>query len=468
MHSVPRLPKATAAFLLATVVALTVLVVLGLYDGCLEEAHHKLGHDKGGGATPPAPACSDGKDNDGAGKTDYPADLGCTDTNNTDETDSTTPPPPPSSDPDTTGWTSLEKYNYFERIKGIDRFFALDTKGVSHEPYIGETNTPNSRTGPHSTDIPDWNALLEKMLTELEKRGATISGFSVDENQIWGGYTLNTYSSGPDGTSNPAIDTPNDQAPIWEKHLTKTGYNESKAGGELGAGIYAGSGHVMSLAGTAVSPTTGMDTFQYLKSRGYKNVRLEFRWELLQPALGGEYDPANLAELKRAVADARSAGLTVIIEPHNYAWYKVSDATYYKLGDGNLTGEHFADLWKRLSTEFKSDPQVVYDLMNEPGVQGPIPLNGYSNQAKAWEAYSQQAVDAIRANGDDKLIYVPTWQNSDIIAAFCHPTGPWINDPAKNHQYAFHTYYWVNGWQGSGNYSLDYPTEDAHAKAAGY
>lgn len=40
---------------------------------------------------PTTPACSDGTDNDSDGKTDFPADPGCTDANDTDETDSAPP-----------------------------------------------------------------------------------------------------------------------------------------------------------------------------------------------------------------------------------------------------------------------------------------------------------------------------------------------------------------------------------------
>jgi len=43
-------------------------------------------------APPPAPACSDGLDNDADGQTDFPADPGCVDTTDTDETNA--PPPP--------------------------------------------------------------------------------------------------------------------------------------------------------------------------------------------------------------------------------------------------------------------------------------------------------------------------------------------------------------------------------------
>jgi hypothetical protein len=49
-------------------------------------------------APPPQPQCSDGLDNDGDGLTDHPADPGCTDASDTDETDPTPPPPPQCSD----------------------------------------------------------------------------------------------------------------------------------------------------------------------------------------------------------------------------------------------------------------------------------------------------------------------------------------------------------------------------------
>jgi hypothetical protein len=44
-------------------------------------------------ATPPSPACSNGKDDDGDGRIDFPADPGCTSATDDDETD----PPPPGS-----------------------------------------------------------------------------------------------------------------------------------------------------------------------------------------------------------------------------------------------------------------------------------------------------------------------------------------------------------------------------------
>ena len=378
-------------------------------------------------------------------------------------------------DPDMTGWTSLEKYNYHERIKPMRTWLAGDTA------YIGEANTPR---GTKFGDTTEWNALLEKMLVELDKDKHAISAFSVDERQRWGGYPLNSYSSGSDGGTNLAIDTPAQQAPVWEKHLSAAaggatrGYNAAAGTGALEIGQYAGSPGTYGeykdyhYAGNHVSPTTGMDTFQYLKRRGYDNVRIGFKWERVQPVLGGPLDAAEMQRLRTSVNDAGAAGLKVIIEPHNYAYWKFKDgealapAAYYRMGDGNLKPEHFYDLWKRLSTEFKANPSAyAYDLMNEPGVQGSIPLNGYPSQAKAWEAYAQGALDAIRANGDNKLVYVPTWRNSPGDVGNYHPDGKWIKDPANNYQYAFHLYFWIDGW---GNYTKSYADENAAAASRGY
>jgi uncharacterized protein YkwD len=52
------------------------------------------------GSTPPPPpppsyACSNGADDDGDGKVDYPADPGCTSSTDNDEYNAPTPPPPP-------------------------------------------------------------------------------------------------------------------------------------------------------------------------------------------------------------------------------------------------------------------------------------------------------------------------------------------------------------------------------------
>ena len=55
----------------------------------------EFGTSTAGSSPPPSYACSNGKDDDGDGKVDYPADPGCTSPSDNDETDAAVPPPPP-------------------------------------------------------------------------------------------------------------------------------------------------------------------------------------------------------------------------------------------------------------------------------------------------------------------------------------------------------------------------------------
>jgi hypothetical protein len=70
----------------------TMRVRVAAHDGSITSAALSNGTFGGPGYTPPPPpvaACGDGKDNDGDGLIDYPADPGCTSTGDTDETNTT-------------------------------------------------------------------------------------------------------------------------------------------------------------------------------------------------------------------------------------------------------------------------------------------------------------------------------------------------------------------------------------------
>jgi len=78
-----------AAAVVVLAIALVGFALLGSYDASTAQAQGGVGGDVG---VLPAFTCSDGEDNDGDGKTDYPDDPGCTDIIDTDETDSAPPP----------------------------------------------------------------------------------------------------------------------------------------------------------------------------------------------------------------------------------------------------------------------------------------------------------------------------------------------------------------------------------------
>src|SRR4051794_11039226 len=67
-------------------------------------------------------------------------------------------------------------------------------------------------------------------------------------------------------------------------------------------------------------------TFQYFAARNLKFLRLQLRWERLQPVLRGPLDPANLGYLKQNVAWAKAAGALLSIDVHNYGRYKMTES----------------------------------------------------------------------------------------------------------------------------------------------
>ncbi len=198
-------------------------------------------------------------------------------------------------------------------------------------------------------------------------------------------------------------------------------------------------------------------TFRYFGQKSLGLIRLPLQWERLQQAPSSPLDSAYLAGVKSDVAWAKAHGDEVILDVHNFGRYSFSSngslQTYVidnKGADGTVkvSGADLADLWVRLSNEFKFERAVfAYDLMNEPHDMG-----------KAnWKAISQTVLSAIRANQDDKLILIPgdSWSSANRWASANGPAS-WINDPANNFAYEAHQYFDSDE---SGTYVLSYDAE---------
>jgi endoglucanase len=200
-------------------------------------------------------------------------------------------------------------------------------------------------------------------------------------------------------------------------------------------------------------------SYRYWASKGLGLIRLAFRWERLQPELRGPLEPAHLALLRQSARWAQESGVKLIIQPHNFGRYRIFEGgrhNEYIIDDdpywstARVTRHDFADLWARLSQEFRGDAGIHgYDLMNEPHDMG----------RGDWRRISQCAVDAIRASGDARLILVPgdDWSSAAKWSAANGPSS-WIADPANNFQYEAHCYF---DREGSGAYKHTYDEEAA-------
>lgn len=174
------------------------------------------------------------------------------------------------------------------------------------------------------------------------------------------------------------------------------------------------------------------ETIRYFAGKGFNGARLPFRWERLQPRLGRAFAMGERRRLADTVKRLKAAGLTVVLDPHNYAYHNG-----HQIGSPEVPVEAFADFWRRLASEYKNDPAVQFGLMNEP----------HDIPADKWLVAANAAIAAIRSTGATNLVYVPgtiwtgahSWENE-------RPGGSnakvmlGVEDPANNYVYEVHQY----------------------------
>jgi len=173
--------------------------------------------------------------------------------------------------------------------------------------------------------------------------------------------------------------------------------------------------------------------FAYFQGKGFKIVRIPFKWERIQPHLLGDLDPQNLKELDRCVSQANRHGLVVLLDVHNYGGRGVNGKNLMIGIDPELTSEQFNDLWVKLATHFKDSPLVWFGLMNEP----------HKQNAQQTAAIMQSALNAIRGAGVKNRILVPgtawsgahSWVKSGNGAAYENFKDPENNFAFEAHQY---------------------------------
>jgi hypothetical protein len=203
----------------------------------------------------------------------------------------------------------------------------------------------------------------------------------------------------------------------------------------------------------------------FIAAQGITTVRVPIRWERLQPNPNGPLDPQAVTQLSTYLADAHTAGLSVILDVHNFGAYDEgtpgsSSVQDLALGSSQLPDAAFAQFWTELVKTFGGAPAISgWDLMNEPA--GLPKTDGSS--AKTWEVASQAAVDAIRKTGDKHAVWVEGYDYAATSSFASLTPKAWIKDPAHSVIYEAHAYF---DQDGSGQYSAPYATQETAAQAA--
>lgn len=173
-------------------------------------------------------------------------------------------------------------------------------------------------------------------------------------------------------------------------------------------------------------------SIDYFAAKGMNSIRVPFLWERLQPQLNAALDPAELQHLGEVVRYANGKGLYVVLDVHNYAYYRQQ-----VIGSAEVPVTALADLWARLAPQFKGDAKVGFGLMNEP--------KGLSTET--WLAAANAAIAQIRRSGANNVIFVPgngwTGAHSWLSRGYGTPNAEamlGIVDPAENYVYEVHQY----------------------------
>lgn len=178
----------------------------------------------------------------------------------------------------------------------------------------------------------------------------------------------------------------------------------------------------------------------FLRSRGHRLARIEFRWERLQPQLFGDLDPSELARVTAVTRAAGTAGMRAVLDMHNYGAYYLHDGTQgarRPLGSAELPIEAFEDVWRRVAAAFRTEPAVeALGLMNEPvGLSEPDGEAG----SRVWEEASRRVIAALRGDGERRLLMVAGYLYSGVQTWRRYHPRPWVDDPRIRYE-AHH--YW--------------------------
>jgi endoglucanase len=177
-------------------------------------------------------------------------------------------------------------------------------------------------------------------------------------------------------------------------------------------------------------PTTS--EVDYFMAKGMNTFRVNFMWERLQPTAYGEFTAVYGAKLDALVAYATSKHATVLLNPQNFARYYGST-----VGSTQVPGAVFADFWRRVALRFKSNPRVIFGLVNEP----------HDIATEQWVSAANQAIAAIRATGATNTVFVPgnawtgahswneSWYGTSNAVAMLNVVDPGHNMVFEAHQY---------------------------------
>ena len=186
---------------------------------------------------------------------------------------------------------------------------------------------------------------------------------------------------------------------------------------------------------------------QYYASKGVELIRLEVRWDKLQPDLNGPFNADEVSWIERFVSQAHALGVSVDLDLHQRA-----DYDDLNLGQDGIPPASLVDFWTKFATVLKKDqvPGICgFGIANEP--------NHERDDLGHWPEQANAVIAAITAVDSKHFIFVGEDQWDSSFS--------WNAAQARQihgSQVVFEAHsYWDKGY--AGNYQPDLPPSDPEA-----
>jgi len=198
-------------------------------------------------------------------------------------------------------------------------------------------------------------------------------------------------------------------------------------------------------------------TFNWFQQEGIDLFRIPFRWERIQPLLGGPLNESELDRLIKILRWSENKDVRVILDLHNFGRYslrhneKIVSAVVNKKYNGELLVSiaDLIDVWAKIISACDDAGVTPWalGLMNEPHDMG------FGN----WRKISSQLVSGLREQGSTHTLLVSGdgWSSAENWKKQ-HGAKTWIDDPLDNSIYEAHVYF---DHDGAGKYGLSFGEE---------
>ncbi|KAJ6789533.1 hypothetical protein PWT90_03114 [Aphanocladium album] len=179
--------------------------------------------------------------------------------------------------------------------------------------------------------------------------------------------------------------------------------------------------------------------YEAWKQEGFNLFRTAIAWQHAQTELGGALNETNMQHVDKLVDAITDDGGKAILDIHNYArWYCAiigQPENSFQNPNTSVTNAHFSDLWVKLASRYRANPNVIFQLMNEP----------HDIDIMKWRETSQEAILGIRTVAQNNTILVSGTQFARLVdwkAFSMAGVGPGlVSDPANKLMFDFHQYF---------------------------